>query len=385
MFVNSSVEIDRLLKLPFALVLLVCSSVNFLSAFPKPQAPSPKDGTVNAMSFGCAADGIADDAPCLNRAIAAIGSGHGGTLTIPPGKYLLNAVSSDAYGNHVILLDHMIHLHVMGYGATLIYEAKNNSARVIELRGSASCVLEGFKLESANAGVGTGFSLRRPVVSYGDPVQKNHIHDIEVQGFNIGIEMGTPENNQVSENSVDNVISSANTTHIVQQGKDTFNNLFENITFYTARPGQTFLDLYNGTATFIRPTFEQTRDHVTSIKIEPGFVGPVEFIGAYCEWAETSEPFLVWNSGGAYVVFIGGQLSFFGAGGNEDAPRMIFDLTGQRSGGSLSFLETNMSTPNAGVRAIALPSLNGQRQAIGPQVTRTGGYWGDVKIQNIKP
>jgi hypothetical protein len=337
------------------------------------------------MSFGCAANGVTDDAPCLNRAVATIGNGHGGTLTIPPGRYRLNTVGSDAYGNHVILLDHMIHLHVTGYGATLVYGAKDNSARVIELRGSASCVLEGFRLESENTGVGTGLSLRRPTYGYGDPVQKNHIHDIEAVGFNIGIEMGTPENNQVSENSVDNMISESNTTHIVQQGKDTFNNLFENITFYAPRPGQTFLDLYTGTATFIRSTFEQTHDHVTSIKIEPGFVGPVEFIGAYCEWAESSEPFLVWDSGGAYVLFWGGQLSFFGRQGREESPKTIFDLSAQRSGGSLTFIGTNLSTPASGIHALVLPSVNTKRKAPGPQITRTGGYWGNVKIQNLKP
>jgi len=324
----------------------------------------------NVKAYGAKGDGTTDDTAAIqaaiNAAIAAAAT-RGATVYFPSGTYVIASTTTDTYTTHALLVDHGMHLQLLGYGATLRYTA-NVAANVIEWRGSASCILEGVKLVSTNAKVGTGVNLIRPTAIYGDPTEKNTFRSLETANFNVALQVGNNDNNQVSENTFDTVkiVIPSGGTGIVQRGPSNFNEDYRNITFYgPSTASATLIDLYNGTASFIRPTLELNGSN-TGIKIENSFVGPVEFLGLYSEVSADTDELLYNLSARSYVNFDGGNISFFGTGGTSGSPINEFDV---RAGGTLQFFGTNLGIPGGGYKAFL---INPATPAV---IQRHAGFW----------
>jgi len=126
-----------------------------------------------------------------------------------------------------------------------------------------------------------------------------------------------------------------------------FNEDYRNITFYgPSTASATLIDLYNGTASFIKPTLELNGSN-TGIKVENSFVGPAEFLGLYSEVRADTDKLLYNLSARSFVNFHGGNICFFGTGGTSGSPINEFDV---QAGGTLQFFGTNLATPRGGTR-----------------------------------
>ncbi|MFE1962493.1 glycosyl hydrolase family 28-related protein [Streptomyces sp. NPDC059479] len=71
----------------------------------------------DVRAYGAKGDGSVDDAPAINRALAAAGERGGGTVTIPPGTYRIDDVIRIAHSDVV--------LRGAGSGRTKLYATKN--------------------------------------------------------------------------------------------------------------------------------------------------------------------------------------------------------------------------------------------------------------------
>lgn len=71
----------------------------------------------DVRDFGAVADGTTDSAPAINRAIAAAGTGGGGTVIIPPGTFRIDDVIRIGRSNVI--------LRGAGSGRTTLYATKN--------------------------------------------------------------------------------------------------------------------------------------------------------------------------------------------------------------------------------------------------------------------
>ncbi|MFJ6572309.1 glycosyl hydrolase family 28-related protein [Streptomyces sp. NPDC091292] len=71
----------------------------------------------NVLQYGAKADGSADAAPAINRAIAAVGRTGGGTVLVPPGTYRIDDLIHIGHANTV--------LRGAGSGRTKLYATKN--------------------------------------------------------------------------------------------------------------------------------------------------------------------------------------------------------------------------------------------------------------------
>ncbi|WP_404190976.1 glycosyl hydrolase family 28-related protein [Streptomyces tauricus] len=70
--------------------------------FPRRPGRSAVPVVVDVRAHGATADGSADSAPAINRAIAAAGRAGGGTVLIPPGTYRLDGLIHIGYSNVVL-------------------------------------------------------------------------------------------------------------------------------------------------------------------------------------------------------------------------------------------------------------------------------------------
>jgi len=330
---------------------------------------------VKAPPYNACGDGTCDDTTAINAAIAAAitttssgtSANKGSTVLLPKGTYLLNSTTTDAYTTYALIVDHGLHLKIEGLGATLVYNV-NTAANALELRGTASTIVEGIKFVSAHTAVGTGINLIRPTVGYGDPTQQNDSRNCEFSNFAVAVQNGNNDSNQVSENSFQNLILNVPSggKGIVQRGTSNFNSFYRAITWYgPSSASATMLDLYNGTATFIRPDFELNGSNL-GIKTESGFVGPVAFTDCYAEVSSDSDQFLLNGSAGAYLHFRGGNISFFGTGGSSGSPIDQFDV---QAGGAFLFDHVNISSNGGGYEGFVI------NPATPPIIERFGGYW----------
>ncbi|MYZ38489.1 MULTISPECIES: glycoside hydrolase family 55 protein, partial [unclassified Streptomyces] len=71
----------------------------------------------DVRAYGAKGDGSVDDAPAINRALAAAGERGGGTVTIPPGTYRIDDMIRIAHSDVV--------LRGAGSGRTKLYATKN--------------------------------------------------------------------------------------------------------------------------------------------------------------------------------------------------------------------------------------------------------------------
>lgn len=351
-----------------ALLLLLTLAVCGWGQPPRLKGPSQVLDLISVKDYGASGDGVTDDTVPIQNAINALIRRGGGTLTFPPGIYTLATVTTDAYGSHALLIDGGLHVRLIGYGATLKYQSTDNLARALEIRGTGKSNIEGLAITSANPGVGTGISLRRPTFSYHQPVADNAFRDLSIDGFNLGLEVGTAEGNQVSENVIQNIHLTNNRVHLVQSGASTFNITYINLSFTGGSiPNQVFIDLETGTATFIRPTLE-AHNGTIGIVTGTGYVGPASLLGLYAELTGDSTLVLKVLGSGSFISIRDSQISMFDNTGTAAYPIVKVDLSAA-AGGSVILEGTNLSNPDGGYKAIKLPAV------AGPTITRVQGYW----------
>lgn len=141
-------------------------------------------GLTNVKDYGAVGDGSTDDSAAFNSALAAINTGVGGTLWIPPGKYRLNSTISSTLATSTSL-------HIMGAGAevSVLYFANNSGITVTCVEGGYwtknpsgnSVSISGLAITAGLEATGTAFTVVGNTVT-GRPVPPINVNNVVIRG-----------------------------------------------------------------------------------------------------------------------------------------------------------------------------------------------------------
>lgn len=125
---------------------------------------------VNVKDYGARGDGITDDAPAIQAAVTAVSATGGGTLYLPAGRYLLNAVLNWASG-----------VNMVGAGDQVsILQSTNPNLDCITGTDLSDVTLQSLQLSGPGRGFGSGVRLTR----YSAPATASiTLRDTLVQSF----------------------------------------------------------------------------------------------------------------------------------------------------------------------------------------------------------
>ena len=82
----------------------------------------------NVRAYGAKGDGITDDSAAIQATLVAVGI-KGGNLIFPPGRYKINTIISQTFGNNIIV-------KISGYGAVIDGTSAASASALITLTGS---------------------------------------------------------------------------------------------------------------------------------------------------------------------------------------------------------------------------------------------------------
>ena len=357
----------------------------FISSYAAPLAPCQGGGGLG-VSSPIIVDGVTYSFTPVGVQLAITAAGTSGQVLIIPGHTItISSCTADASGTgkYGILLNALNKFQLIAYGTTFNVTANDVNCQAIEIRGSTGVSVLGATLTSANAGVGTGISFRRP--SNADPgtvTVQNIFQFGSVSGFAVGAQVGlAADSGQVSENALDNNIFTDNTTDILQDGANSFTDHYiHNIAQAFTMNGTRLYDIECCSAVLTIPVTGGTATGTTHLYIGPN-VSNIQVYSPHMEVAQdasagdTGALAIDWhslNTVGASMEVVGGDISDF----RPSATSTLLNFGNGSTGGTTIFRNTNVYRAG-GTATVTI--------GVPPFVFAEGGVWTNTSIKPNGP
>jgi len=287
-----------------------------------------QESMLDLKNFKPVADAKTDSVGAFTDALAACRKSC--SLVIPPGTYALS---------RGIVIENKSHIDLHAVGVTLLYTGADTNARLLEIRSSNYVSVYGLTLRSAHPHTGTAVSLRRPHdADPGQTTQYNSLRNVEIFGFNVGLEMGVAGEGQVDQGLFSYVGIHDCNTGVKQDNPQTEVVRYDHVVITAGPTNAVYFDMRSGSADLIEPVTGAgglNSENVVHLRLG-GTLRNVSLFNPHFEvGTEKGSVAIQWLASSAQVNVYGGVFSKY----MTEAGTMM-DLSASGTGGMISFYNT---------------------------------------------